>query len=110
MSFETGRPAIYIQNLSSGDRVRIAQFPGLNSAPAWSPDGESMLMTLSRDGNAEIYRMDIDSRRLTRLTNHWAIDTEASWSEDGDQIVFTSDRSGGHRLTSWTPMAMICVG
>lgn len=98
VSFETGRPAIYIQNLGSGDRVRIAQFPGLNSAPAWSPDGESMLMTLSRDGNAEIYKMDIDSRSLTRLTDHWAIDTEASWSADGDQIVFTSDRSGGPQV------------
>lgn len=98
VSFETGRPAIYIHELTTGDRTRIAQFPGLNSAPSWSPDGESMLMTLSRDGNAEIYKMDIASRRLTRLTDHWAIDTEPSWSEDGDQIVFTSDRSGGPQV------------
>jgi TolB protein len=95
VSFETGRPAIYIHELSSGERTRIAQFPGLNSAPAWSPDGESLLMTLSKEGNAEIFKMNIDSRKLTRMTDHWAIDTEASWSESGDQFVFTSDRSGG---------------
>lgn len=95
VSFETGRPAIYIQELNSGKRTRVAQFPGLNSAPAWSPDGKSLLMTLSKEGNAEIFKMNIASRKLTRMTNHWAIDTEPSWSPDGDQFVFTSDRSGG---------------
>ncbi|WP_165855312.1 Tol-Pal system beta propeller repeat protein TolB [Marinobacter sp. JSM 1782161] len=95
VSFETGRPAIYVQELASGKRTRIAQFPGLNSAPSWSPDGKSLLMTLSRDGNAEIYRMNVATRQLTRLTNHWAIDTEPSWAPDGDEFVFTSDRSGG---------------
>lgn len=98
VSFETGRPAIYIHELSTGKRNKIAQFPGLNSAPAFSPDGKSLLLTLSRDGNAEIYKMDIASRKLTRMTDHWAIDTEPSWAPDGDSFVFTSDRSGGPQV------------
>ncbi|TBW54664.1 Tol-Pal system protein TolB [Marinobacter halodurans] len=98
VSFETGRPAIYIQELATGKRTRIAQFPGLNSAPAWSPDGDSLLMTLSRDGNAEIYKMDVASRKLTRMTDHWAIDTEPDWAPDGNSFVFTSDRSGGPQV------------
>src|SRR5690554_4412850 len=57
VSFETGKPAIFVHELSSGQRTKVADFPGLNSAPAWSPDGQSLLMTLSRDGNAEIYEM-----------------------------------------------------
>lgn len=79
VSFETGKPAIYIHELSSGNRTRIADFRGLNSAPAWGPDGRSLLMTLSKDGNAEVYKMDIQSRSLKRLTNHWSIDTEPTW-------------------------------
>lgn len=98
VSFETGRPAIYIHELATGERTKLASFPGLNSAPAWSPDGRSMLMTLSKDGNAEIYRMDIASRSLKRLTNHWAIDTEPSWHPDGEGFLFTSDRSGGPQI------------
>lgn len=98
VSFETGKPAIYIHELASGKRTKMASFPGLNSAPDWSPDGRSLLLTLSKDGNAEIYKMDIATRALKRLTNHWAIDTEPSWKGDGKGFVFTSDRSGGPQI------------
>ncbi|WP_227519960.1 Tol-Pal system beta propeller repeat protein TolB [Mangrovitalea sediminis] len=98
VSFETGQPAIYIQDIATGKRQKLTDFQGLNSAPAWSPDGKDMLMTLSKDGNAEIYEMDLANRQLTRLTHHWAIDTEANWAPDGRQIVFTSDRSGGPQI------------
>lgn len=98
VSFETGKPAIYIHQISSGNRTRIADFPGLNSAPAWSNDGRSLLMTLSKDGNAEIYKMDIQSRSLKRLTNHWSIDTEPTWDHTGEGFFFTSDRSGGPQV------------
>lgn len=98
VSFETGKPAIYIHELSSGNRTRIADFRGLNSAPAWGPDGRSLLMTLSKDGNAEVYKMDIQSRSLKRLTNHWSIDTEPTWDHTGEGFFFTSDRSGGPQI------------
>jgi TolB protein len=57
-----------------------------------------MLLTLSKDGNAEIYRLDIASGNLTRMTNHWAIDTEGAWDHTGRGIYFTSDRSGGPQI------------
>lgn len=98
VSFESGRPAVYIHELASGQRDIVASHRGLNSAPAWSPDGRSLLLTLSKDGNAEIYRLDLATRKTERLTDHWAIDTEASWSPDGRQVVFTSDRSGGPQV------------
>lgn len=98
VSFETGKPAIYVHELGSGNRERVADFQGLNSAPAWSDDGRSLLMTLSRDGNAEIYRMNLASRELKRLTNHWSIDTEPAYDHTGRGFFFTSDRSGGPQI------------
>lgn len=98
VSFEGGRPAIYVHELASGNREKVAGFRGLNSAPSWSPDGRSLAVTLSKDGNAEIYRLDLASKRTERLTDHWGIDTEASWSPDGRKLVFTSDRSGGPQV------------
>ncbi|KZY74834.1 translocation protein TolB [Oleiphilus sp. HI0071] len=94
VSFETGRPAIYIQNIKTGKRRQVTAFRGLNSSPMWSPDDKKLLMTLSKDGNAELYSFDIATSSLDRLTNHYGIDTEGSWSRDGRKIVFTSDRSG----------------
>ncbi|MFC4259651.1 Tol-Pal system beta propeller repeat protein TolB [Marinobacter lacisalsi] len=98
VSFESGRPQIFVHELATGKRTVVASYPGLNSAPNWSPDGRSLLVTLSRSGNAEIYRLDLDSRSLTRLTDHWGIDTEGEWHPDGEAIAFTSDRSGGPQI------------
>lgn len=98
VSFETGKPVIFVHELATGERRKVADFRGLNSAPAWSPDGQSLLMTLSRDGNAEVYSMALESGELTRLTNHWAIDTEGAWDHTGQGIFFTSDRSGGPQI------------
>ncbi|MGM0569638.1 Tol-Pal system beta propeller repeat protein TolB [Marinobacter sp.] len=98
VSFESGKPQIFVHELASGKRTAVASFPGLNSAPDWSPDGRSLLVTLSRSGNAEIYKLDVESRSLTRLTDHWGIDTEGVWHPDGNGFAFTSDRSGGPQI------------
>ena len=92
VSFETDRPAIYVQNLSTGRKEQITNFKGLNGAPAWSPDGQKLAMVLSKDDNPEIYTVDIASKTFTRVTNQFAIDTEPSWTNDGTGIFFTSDR------------------
>ena len=94
VSFETGRPAIYVQYLATGKRERIQSFPGLNGAPAWSPDGNRLALVLSRDGNPEVYVLDLRNRQLQRLTQHYGIDTEPAWSPDGRSLIFTSDRGG----------------
>jgi len=93
VSFETERPAIYVQNISTGKREQVTNFKGsLNGAPAWSPDGQKLAMVLSKDGNPEIYTLDLTTRVFTRVTNSFAIDTEPSWTIDGTGIFFTSDR------------------
>lgn len=94
VSFETGRPAIYRQELATGRRQQLTNFKGLNGAPAWSPDGRTMAMTLSKDGNPDIYLMDLATKQLTQITKHYAIDTEPTWMPDGQSILFTSDRGG----------------
>lgn len=94
VSFETNRPAIYIQDLAAGTREKVAGFRGINGAPAWSPDGKRLAFTSSKDGNPEVYALDLQSRGLERLTHNAAIDTEPAWSPDGRSLVFTSDRGG----------------
>ena len=95
VSFETGRSTIVVQNLRDGSRSHVAAYRGINGAPAFSPDGKQLAMSLSRDGNAEIYVKDLASEELRRVTrNPSAIDTEPSWSADGGSLIFTSDRGG----------------
>lgn len=98
VSFETKRPAIYLQDLATGQREVLASFKGLNGAPSFSPDGKSMLFTSSMNGNPEIYQMNLDTRKLQRMTNDSAIDTEARYAPDGKSFIFTSDRGGSAQI------------
>ena len=94
VSFETGLPRIYIQNIASGQRRQITNYPNINSSPVWSPDGTKLAMVLSKDGSPDIYVQDLNSNQLMRVTDHPGIDTEPSWTPDGRNIVFMSDRTG----------------
>jgi len=98
VSFEKKLAEIYIQQVASGSRRKLAAFKGINGAPAWSPNGRQLALTLSRDGNPEIYIMDVTSGALRRLTSSSAIDTEPVWTPDASSIIFTSDRGGSAQL------------
>ena len=99
VSFEGSRSSIYVQTLRTGNRLLASSEPGVNGAPAFSPDGRQLVMTLGgADGNLDIYVMDLATRSTRRLTTHRAIDTEGSWSPDGRYIYFNSDRAGGPQV------------
>ena len=94
VSFESGRPAIFMQEIYTGRREKLTEFEGLNGSPVFSPDGSMIALVLSVAGNPEIYTLDIGTRELRQITNHFGIDTEPSWTADGTGIVFTSNRGG----------------
>ncbi|MBT8445744.1 MAG: Tol-Pal system beta propeller repeat protein TolB [Gammaproteobacteria bacterium] len=99
VSFEQNNSAIYLQEIRTGARKVVASGPGINSSPAFSPDGRLLAMTLSgRKGNPDIHVRDLASGRVTRLTTSPAIDTEPEWAPDGRSIYFTSDRGGGPQI------------
>ena len=98
VSFENQRPEIFVQQLATARRTKIASFRGLNSAPSWSPDGKFLALVLSKDGSPDVYTLNTSTKRLKRLTTHRSIDTEPVWAADGQTIIFTSDRSGSPQL------------
>lgn len=92
-------PDLMLIDLPTGNRRRIAQYPGLNTGGVYSPDGRSIAMVLSKDGNPEIYIQDVASGRLTRLTNTpRAAEASPSWSPDGRRMVYVSDVAGSPQL------------
>ena len=99
VSFEGNISTIYVQTLRTGNRIKVSSRAGINGAPAFSPDGRKLVLTLGGvDGNLDINVLDLSSREVTRLTTNRAIDTEGTWSPDGRFIYFTSDRGGGPQI------------
>lgn len=96
--FEDQKAVVWVQDVASGARRKIASFRGSNSAPSWSPDGKSLVVTLSRDGGSQLYIVGRNGENPRRLTTSQAIDTEGMFSPDGKQIYFVSDRSGGPQI------------
>jgi TolB protein len=99
VSFEDNVSTIFVQTLRTGNRVKVSSRAGINGAPAFSPDGRKLVLTLGGvDGNLDINVLDLATRQATRLTTNRAIDTEGTWAPDGRSIYFTSDRSGGPQV------------
>lgn len=103
VSFEEDhRSRIYLQDLVTGMRQRISDAPGINGAPAFSPDGSHLALVLSKTGNPNIYILSLASGQLQEITQDWSIDTEPAWSADGKLLLFTSDREGTPQIYEYS--------
>ena len=86
-------------NAATLQRTRLpVPTENMTFAPRYSPDGRTVIFSLTDGGNSDIYSLDMGSGGLRRLTNAPSIETAPSFSPDGSQIVFESDRSGTQQL------------
>jgi TolB protein len=99
VSFESRKPVVYVHDLATGVRRIVANFKGSNSAPAWSPDGRQLVVTLSREGGSQIYVIPaLTTGEPKRISTSSSIDTEAVFAPDGKAIYFVSDRGGNPQI------------
>jgi TolB protein len=91
-------PDLFVVGGGGGRAYRISKWPGLNMGGAWSPSGNAIALTLSKDGNPEIYTITPAGQIIRRLTSHPGIDTSPAWSPDGSQIAFVSNRGGSPQV------------
>ena len=61
VSFEGDSSSVFVQNIRTGERNEVAAHEGINSAPAFSPDGGRLAMTLSKEGNPEIFVLHLST-------------------------------------------------
>jgi TolB protein len=93
-SFRNNKGDLYLRYLKEPSSKPLLSFKGLNYSADWSARRKQMVVSLSKDGNAELYIIDKGGKIKRRLTHNRTIDCSPSWSPSGREIVFTSDRSG----------------
>jgi Tol biopolymer transport system component len=99
---------LYLLRLPSGRRRQLTTGPGIDTSPAWSPDGRRLafartIPSVSQVPTSEIYLLDLKTGREERLTRCMPRrcygDSEPQFSPDGKQIGFLRQQSpGGARL------------
>ena len=59
--------------------------------PAWSPDGESIVLSGLVEGISDLYLYNIKSGNVEKLTSDFTANLHPSWSSDGNSIVFSQE-------------------
>jgi len=100
VSYDKGSMAIYTLDVYQGTRKKIANFEGINSAPAFSPSGTSMAMALSQgySENTNIYLMNLKNNTLYQKLTERGINTAPAFSPSGNTLAYVSNQSGGPQI------------
>lgn len=87
---------LFAYDIPTGKRFLVSYRKGINSGAAFLPGDTSLLLTLSKEGSADIFKSSLEGETLTPLTNgpNRAMNVESAVSPDGKTIAFSSDRSG----------------
>ena len=89
-SYKLGSLHLFFQDLSSGERRVVADYPGMIGSPAVSPDGRKVAIVLAKSGAPNIYVVDADGTGLRQLTFTKEDNSSPCWSPDGQWICFAS--------------------
>ena len=81
-----------------GDAVRLTSGIGIESDPAFSPDGRLIAFTGEYDGNVDVFVVPASGGIPKRLTWHPAPDRVLGWTPDGRRIIFSSPRTAYSRF------------
>lgn len=95
-TFVEGQPGIFVHSLETNRRLTFYnQVASLNTTPAFTPDGKSILFASSATGWSQIYVADLDGRNLRRISYSRSLDVHPVVNpKTGAQIAFVSGRSG----------------
>src|SRR4051794_37990604 len=77
-----------------GEKV-LAPHSEIEYSPSYSADGNWIVFTRDRGGQADIYRIHPDGTGEERLTDDTAFEDQGALSPDGRSLVYLSTRESG---------------
>ena len=88
---------LFVADLNAAGTVanvrRLTTDDGVESNPAFSPDGKTIAFSAQYEGNVDVYTVPVSGGAPTRLTWHPGADMVQGFTPDGRAILFTSQRA-----------------
>lgn len=84
---------LWAADLNGKNVRRLTADEGVQSNPAFSPDGSLLAFTAQYDGNFDVYVVPVNGGIPTRLTWHPGPDVVQEFTPDGSAVMFTSPRA-----------------
>jgi tricorn protease len=78
---------------AGGQARRLTATEGVETEPAFSPDGSRIAFTATVAGNTDVYVVSSAGGAPERLTYHPGVDRVRGWTPDGSAVIFGSART-----------------
>lgn len=94
VAFKKGQNVLIIKNVDRGKTDEEIKIPGVTafSNPAWSPDGNSIIVSGMVNGQTDLFLYTFRNKKVKQLTNDVYSELHPSWSPDGKEIYFSTDQ------------------
>lgn len=93
-SYNELHPTLYLVNVYTGKKTKIASSSGMIVCSDVSRDGSKILITMAPNDQPDIYLFDVASKSKKRLTTYKGIDVSGNFVDNDENIVFVSERLG----------------
>lgn len=92
--FSEGKNKLAVVDVANPGRQKLYEIKGVPSFnnPAWSPDGNSIVVTGTVNGQPDLYAFNIKTKEVEQLTDDYYAELQPKWSPDGQFLVFSTDR------------------
>ena len=85
---------IWLLDPATGVARRVTSGPGLDSRPAWHPDGTRLAFLRDDSERLTIWSLDLGSGEETLLFEDDSIVLDPAWSPDGETLYFSASTAG----------------
>jgi Tol biopolymer transport system component len=87
-----GSTNTFIQAIDGGEPRRVTADKESMNYPAWSPDGQWLVVTIKRGKDTHLGVVSKNGGPVEQITNEKGLSSAHSWSPDGDQITYVGLR------------------
>jgi TolB protein len=94
---------LYMYDLINKNSTPISSRVGINSGAIFSNVNDSIYLTLTHTGNADIFEMNLTTKSIRPVTTHFADDVDPAINGDGTLMTFLSGRSGAAMIYTADP-------